>query len=114
MVGTGAGDGRQKHLRLEGVLVGKGEQQLDPEGGGMHVGGAFSFQQGWTLCGTDEQAQTQRHRFTGPGHTFKAIPPGRGPRLFLPLSAPSQGLTLASGPELELSKYLLFKCQVQE
>lgn len=32
VVGTGAGDGRQKHLRLEGVLVGKGEQQLDPEG----------------------------------------------------------------------------------
>ena len=37
VVGTGgggwwAGDGRQKHLRLEWVLVGKGEQQPDSEG----------------------------------------------------------------------------------
>lgn len=28
--------------------------------------GAFSFQQGSTLCVTDEEVQTQRHRFTCP------------------------------------------------
>ena len=98
VVGTGgggrrAGDGRQKHLRPEGVLVGKGKQQLDPEG-------RHECWRSFLPSSRDGPSAVQMRRLRlrdvdslAQGHTARLYHHAVAQAVSSPLSAPFQGLT---------------------